>query len=115
MFNLLNRTCGRCSGALVNEWKIDLPKVIEIVCLNCGARLWEKIKNKARKKQACKKSKRNRQNMRIIDKPVRADIMKCFEEDRHRQILKHQSQNRNNKRRKKKLSFSYLGKNWQET
>ena len=117
MFDLLKRTCKRCRGALVNEWKIDLPGYIEIVCLNCGARFWEKVRKRRTKKtknSVRKDCKKNNKYLKRYDRSVRADIVKCFEEDRQRQILKHQSENKKNRRGKKKTNFTYWGKQWQE-
>jgi hypothetical protein len=92
MFKFIHRSCHRCNGRLTDEWKLDLPGELELVCLNCGNRFWE---NAPKRKS-------------FVD----WEANECFREDQHRQILKHQGPKNKRRRQPAKRGSSTLNPVW---
>lgn len=95
MLNFLDRNCSKCNGKLADEWKLDLPRFRELVCLNCGNRFWEKMQKQR--------------------KAVRKDIQQCFAEDQNRRISKGHSPRQKKRRNLTKTFRIGISPIWAET
>lgn len=134
MFTLLGRNCSRCGGCLVDEWKLDLEKEREIVCLNCGSRGWERLKKLGRPGKESKKSNitaitssgyrngsgGNSDSITFSDmgkwqrSRVKREVNEMFNDETHKQILKRQSSNRKKRKNPVKKRLPGISSKWLE-
>ena len=131
MFSILEKTCPRCGGCLTDEWKLDLPKERELVCINCGKRDWERLKKRGRPRKRTEMEIINLDNYRkailLRDRKfllvtakeakwrrsrIDRDIKESFDSETRRQILKHQSSNKKSAGRKPKKNIPGLSSRW---
>lgn len=145
MFSFLGEPCPRCSGALAEEWKIDLPGCIEKACINCGFRYWEKSKRQrkfhrkavVRKKKVhtvrsspvsprCvpipdnsgktkKENPNNKKGQSWRRGAVSKEARDCFNDETGRQILKRQSPRQKKWKSRKKTNTKLMAPVWMET
>ena len=134
MFTLLGRSCSRCGGCLVDEWKLDLEKEREVVCLNCGVRVWERFKKLGRPRKGSKKENitpitsqdyilsasgnnvatvaNNRKKWQRSR--VRREVNEMFNDETHKQILKRQSSNRKKRTKPVRKRLPGMSSKWLE-
>ncbi len=134
MFTLLGRNCSRCGGCLVDEWKLDLEKEREVVCLNCGVRFWERLKKPGRPRKRTKNDDItsiafqgytnitgiNIEHTSMNDRKkwqrsrVKRDVNDMFNDETHKQILKRQSSNRKKRKNPIKKRLPGMSSKWLE-
>lgn len=134
MFTLLDRNCSRCGGCLVDEWKLDLEKEREVVCLNCGVRVWERFKKLGRPRKDAKKNNITQITSSGYTHPingnidhttinnwrkwqrsrVKREVNEMFEDETHKQILKRQSSNRKKRKNPLKKRLPGMSSKWLE-